>query len=88
LISRQCEIKIKMHFLFFFLLINTSHSFLQFPFSAHSLLDKVLNTVQYDEKIILTSMINGTECFRECKPNDVKICHFDFVLKYFYANGG
>lgn len=69
-------------------LISISYGFLQYPFVALDMLDDFLKSVQYDQKTILKGMVPGEECNRECKPNDVKICRFHFMMKYFQVMGG
>lgn len=68
--------------------INFSFGFLQYPFLAKSLLNDFLSTVEVDQSISLKQMVHGVECNRECKPNDVKVCRFRFMIKYFQVMGG
>lgn len=53
-----------------------------------NLLDEFLRTIEVDESIDLTNMVNGRYCRRECHKNDTKICHFHFALKYYQIMGG
>jgi hypothetical protein len=74
-------------FFFFVCLISISHGFLQYPFD---MLDDYLRTIEYDDQkpISFHGMVPGEECNRECKPNDVKVCRFHFMMKYFQVMGG
>lgn len=73
----------------FLCLISISNAFLQYPFVALDMLDDFLKTIEYvQEPINLHGMVPGEQCNRECKPNDVKICRFHFMMKYFHAMGG
>ena len=81
------EMKLETLFLFF-PLISASFSFLAYPFFSEDLVNKFLNTLEVDDSIDLSQMINGSDCNRECLENDSKICHFYFSLKYFQVMGG
>jgi hypothetical protein len=97
--SRLRKIKNKMQIFIFSLLISSTHSFIQFPFTANSFLENFFNAVQNQkiktfsevddsEKLDIKNMIAGTECYRKCKTNDRKICHFLFILQFFHTAGG
>lgn len=84
-----------MKFLIYIQLIcwlNFSFGFLQYPFLAKSLLDSYVTTLKNDqdemESYSLEQMVSGDKCDRVCKPNDMKICRFHFMLKYFQTMGG
>lgn len=68
--------------------LSVSFGFLQYPFLAKSFLGDFLSTVERDQSISLDGMVRGSECYRECKPNDVKVCRFHFMIKYFQVMGG
>lgn len=70
-------------------LISISNGFLQYPFVALDMLDDFLKSIDYDQQTTsLEGMVPGEQCNRECKPNDVKICRFSFMMKYFQVMGG
>lgn len=69
-------------------LISAVYGFLQYPFSANEMLGDFLESFQRDPSISLEHYVPGAECDRECKPNDVKVCRFHFMMKYFQVMGG
>lgn len=71
-----------------FSLISFSSGFLQYPFVANDIVGQFLNRIEPDRSISLDTMVPGEKCNRECKPNDIKICRFHFMMKYFQVMGG
>lgn len=73
-------------------LLNFGFGFLQFPFTPKYYLGRLLDTVDTvvrdESSISLDGMVPGELCNRECKPNDVKVCRFHFMMKYFQVMGG
>jgi len=73
----------------FLCVISISNGFLQYPFLANDLVDDFLSTLDNDRSTIkLENMTSGHLCNRECKENDVRVCRFHFMMKYFQAMGG
>jgi hypothetical protein len=70
------------------LAISVVEGFVQFPFLAKNLASDFLSKLQDDHTISLDGVVSGEKCNRECKPNDVKICRFHFMMKYFQVLGG
>lgn len=65
-----------------------AHGFLQYPFMANYMLGTFLKSVEHDHRINLENWVMGEECNRECKHNDIKVCRFHFMMKYFQVMGG
>lgn len=75
-------------FVFLALSLNICAGFFQFPFSAKKWLGEVLTTLENQQTFSLDRMVRGEECNRPCKKNDVKVCRFHFMMKYFQVLGG
>lgn len=69
-------------------LIRISEGFLPYPFVANQLLEDVLDSFENGLTYSLDDTIPGDDCYRECKPNDVRVCRFSFMMKYFQVLGG
>lgn len=69
-------------------LFHATQSFLQFPLSGREILANFLATLEGKATVNLDHAVRGEECNRECLLNDVKICKFEFMMKYFQIMGG
>lgn len=68
--------------------ISVSDGFMQYPLSAKYFLGRFLSSMEENQIFRLDKMIPGDQCNRECKPNDVRVCRFHFMMKYFQVMGG
>lgn len=68
--------------------ISLAYGFLQYPFLANDMLENFFESIEKDQSISLDSMVKGEECNRACKENDIKVCRFHFMMKYFQVLGG
>lgn len=80
--------KMKTACLLVLCLFGASQAFLQFPLSANGMLGDFLTTLEGRATINLDNAVHGEECNRKCQPNDVRICKFVFMMKYFHIMGG
>lgn len=70
------------------IILKLSTGFIPYPFLANDLLGSFMTSVKVDEQIDISNFTDGESCLRECTPNDRRICHFYFTLKYYRIMGG
>jgi hypothetical protein len=80
--------KTRISFVLLALAVSACSGFFQLPMSARKWLGDILTTLEDEQTFSLHNMVRGEECNRVCRKNDVKVCRFHFMMKYFQVLGG
>lgn len=72
----------------FAILENKVESFFTYPDSGGQSTFSSVKAVADNQNNLMENAIPGELCSRECKPNDAKLCHFEFTLKFYQVLSG
>lgn len=71
--------------------IKFSDNFIIYPF-AKDVLDMFYRNIIEKDKNLTESVIKyaipGELCYRGCRENDVRVCSFKFIIKYYQVMSG